>query len=282
MDMIDAYLEHMRRTSRSGSSDTIEGRRQVLKQLHRDLPYGLDRTCQEELENWLHEGSYKVRGAEVPWSQNTKAAYWKAMRSFYKWAADPRDPWISEDPTAEMTPVQGTKGVARDITDEQLWEILSRAEQPYQLWATIAAYQGLRCCELSGLDREHVNERQLVVVRGKGGDTRVHDTDPLVWEAVRDLPPGPVCRDISGGRASAHYVTRMASRHFQGDLGLEGVTMHRLRHWLGVRIQAQYKDIRVTQEMLGHKSLASTQIYTKATLEQQREARAMLPRPRAA
>lgn len=280
MDMIDAYLEHMRRASRSDSEATIAGRRFVLTLLNRELPHGIARTCQADLEDWLHNGHDHRTGK--PWSRNTKASYWSAIRSFYRWATNPKDAWINEDPTLDMTPVHFVRGTANDATDDQLWQILDRARQPYRRWALIAAYQGLRCCELSGLDREHITKDRLVVVRGKGGKPRLHDTDSDVWEDVRDLPPGPVCRDIWGReRAGAKYISRMASAYFRQELGVD-VTMHMLRHWLGVRTQSLYRDVRVTQEVLGHETLSSTQIYTKATVEQQRAARAMLPRPRSA
>lgn len=284
MDIIDAYTEHLRRTSRSGSRATPTSRRNILRQLDRDLPFGLAHTCQAELEDWLHNGRRRrVDSADdTPWSQGTKATYWAALRNFYAWASDPRDPWITEDPTTHMTPVHGVRGTARDITDEQLWTIIGQGPAWLLVPAKLAAYQGLRCIEISGLNREHVTAERLQVVRGKGGKARVHDTDPIVWEAVRDLPPGPVVCDTQGRRAGAAYISARASRHLQQDLGLEGVTLHRLRHWLGVRTQALYRDVRVTQEVLGHESLASTQIYTKATVEQQRAARAMLPRPHAA
>lgn len=286
MDMIDAYLTHIAHESHSNSKATVDRRREVLQQLNRQLPQGLARTCREELEAWLHGGRIsrgKRRGE--PWAQNTKATYWSTIHSAYRfWADDSRDdlPWLDHDPTVHMTPVRVVKGIARDVTDAELWQVLDRARQPYRMWALIAAYQGLRCIELAGLDREHITAERLVVVRGKGGKPRVHDTDPLIWDAVQDLPAGPVCRDIWGReRATAYYISRMASKYFQGELGLEGVTMHRFRHWLGVRTQALYRDVRVTQEVLGHETLSATQIYTKATVEQQRAARAMLPRPQA-
>lgn len=279
VDLIDAYLEHLRRAGRSAV--TIRRRREVLTQLHRQLPLGLGYTCRDELAAWLADGKQRLKdGTEKPWSQNTRATYCAAIRSAYAFWADPADPWLDGNPTEGIDQVPFLKGVARPVEDAELWAILDRARQPYRLWALIAAYQGLRCIELSGLDREHVTETTLHVVRGKGGKPRVHDTDPYVWAAVRDLPPGPVCRDIWGrARASAAYITQRASHHFQVELGLEKITMHRFRHWLGVHIQATYRDIRVTQEALGHESLSSTQIYTRATLDQQRAARAMLPRP---
>lgn len=278
VDMVEAYLEHLRHASFSQTS--IQRRREVLTQLDRQLPLGLGRTCREELEHWLHDGKTVLKnGVERPWSQNTKATYFATMKSAYEFWTDPDDPWLDGNPTRGMTQPGFVKGVARPVDDDELWTILDRAREPFKTWALIAAYQGLRCCELSGLDREHVTEEKLIVVRGKGGKPRLHDTDPYVWAAVKDRS-GPLCRDIwLRGRASAPYISQRASRYFQHDLGLAGVTMHRFRHWLGVHVQEAYKDVRVTQEMLGHAALSSTQIYTRATLGQQRAARSMLPRP---
>jgi site-specific recombinase XerD len=72
-------------------------------------------------------------------------------------------------------------------------------------------------------------------------------------------------------------VSARAGDHFKRVLGIP-VTLHRMRHWLGTTVQREYRDIRVTQRLLGHATLASTQVYTTATDEQQRAARATLPR----
>lgn len=271
VDMIDAYLDRLNDERRS--PDTIKLRRKILTKLHGDLPHGIAYACRDELEAWL-------RGCESP---NTQATYWVAMHAAYQFWADPRDPWLVEDPTVGMTPYRFPKGRARPGSEQKLEIILTRGADPYRLWAIIAAYQGLRCLEIAGLDREHVTEERLIVVRGKGGRARVHDTDPLVWEAVRDLPPGPVARTPDGSRrATAAEVSKRANHHFQVTLGLEGLTMHMWRHRLGVQMQKLYKNIRVTQEALGHETLTSTQIYTDADLDELRAARAMLPRPHAA
>jgi len=267
MQIIDEYLEHLRR--KECTEKTIGGRRGILTRLNQDMPHGLGQVSRDELERWLHRDD---------WSQNTKATYWRAIHSFYGWAVDPDDPWLTADPTAKMEPVVTADGIARPCTDEELRRVLAEAAQPFRLWALIAAYQGLRCCEISGLDREHVTERQLIVVKGKGGRPRIHDTDPGVWRAVKDLPNGPVARRPDNGeRASAHYVGVSSQLHFLRHLKIN-TSMHRFRHWLGVTLQEKYRDIRVTQEALGHRSVTSTQIYTRATAEQLRAARAMLPR----
>lgn len=276
MDLIVSYLEHLRRASFSPAS--IKCRGDILRQLHRELPHGVAHTSRDELELWLHDGRRRT-GEDKPWSDNTRGTYYVAIKSAYAFWADPDDPWIDADPTIGMARVPRPVGVARPIEDEDLWTILDRARQPYRRWAVLGAYQGLRCIEISGLDREHVTEERLIVVRGKGGKPRVHDTDPLVWAEIKDLPPGPVARKRNGDRASAPLISRLTSQHFRITLGVEDATMHKLRHWLGVHTQRAYKDIRVTQEVLGHRSLSSTQIYTEGDIDQQRAARAMLPRP---
>lgn len=267
MELIDEYIEHLERSS--DSTQTPRDRRGILERLHRELPHGIGQVSAGDLAGWLHRPG---------WSRNTRATYYRCIKSFYAWATDPDDPWISgRNPAAKLEPVTTAKSVARACTDEQLAEVLAKAREPFRTWAVIAAYQGLRCAEIAGLDRDHVTESQLIVVRGKGGRPRAHDTDPTVWATLKDLPAGPIARRLDNGeRASAHYVSAEARYHFH-QLGVP-ISLHRFRHWLGTTVQREYKDIRVTMSLLGHESLSSAQIYTQSTDQQQRAARATLPR----
>lgn len=267
MELIDAHLEHLRRAGRTEA--TLRGRREILMRLNRHLPYGVGEATPADLAAWLYRDE---------WSRNTRATYYAALKCFYSWAADPRDPWLSFDPSAELEPCTRTRGTARPVTDEQLRKILAEAAEPFRTWALIAAYQGLRAIEISRLDRQHVTERQLIVVRGKGDRPRAHDTHPDVWAAVRAMPNGPIARNKEGDRADAFYVSIQTAQHFRYALKLPGVGLHMLRHWLGSTVQREYRDIRVTMAVLGHSSLSSTQVYTAASDEQQRAARATLPR----
>lgn len=268
-ELVDAYIEHLRITGDS-PDQTMRDRRAILLRLHRELPFGLGQVTPKELADWLYRDEL---------SQNSKATYYRCLKSFYGFAFDPADPWLGGDnPMAGLPPVRTADSVPRACTDEQLAEILTRAAEPYRTWAILAAYQGLRAVEISRLDREHVTEQQLFVVRGKGGRPRAHDTDATAWAAVKDLPRGPVARRAdTGERATPHYVSVYSRDHFHRRLKVP-VSLHQLRHWLGTTVQRQYRDIRVTQALLGHRQLSSTQIYTQATDQQQRQARATLPR----
>lgn len=267
MEIISEYLEHMRR---SGATEaTLEARYEILHRLNRELRFGIGQTDTEELSVWLYRDQ---------WSQNTRATYWRAIRSFYSWAAGDEDPWLDRNPTDKMPAVQTVRGVPRPVADDELRRILAESPAQIRLWALLGAYQGLRCVEISRLDREHVTEQQLIVVRGKGNRPRAHDVHPDVWAAMKDLPRGPIAVGEDGERLTPFEVSLFAAHYFRRQLQMPGVSMHRLRHWHGVMMQRLYKDIRVTQAALGHVSLASTQIYTMASDEQQREARGLLPR----
>lgn len=267
MEIIGAYIEHLRRTGCTQA--TLEGRYEILNRLNRELPYGIGQTNTEELSRWLYRDE---------WSTNTKATYWRAIHGFYSFAANVEDPWIDKDPTHGMPVVQTVRGVARPVTDEQLARILTEAPEPIRTWALLAAYAGFRCVEISRAERDHFTEQQTFIPVGKGGKPGVNDTHPDVWAAVKDLPRGPLAVGQNGERLTPFEVSLFAAHHFRRHMDMPGVSLHRLRHWLGVTVQRQYRNTRVTQAMLRHSSLSSTQIYTDATDEEQRAARATLPR----
>jgi integrase len=267
MELIDAFLTHLARAGCTAA--TIQNRSEVLNRLNRELQYGVGRTSPQELAAWLYKDS---------WSRNTRATYYSALKAFYGWASNPKDPWLTDNPMVDLEPCTRTRGMARPVTDAELRQILTEAAEPFRTWAILAAYAGLRCVEISRLDREHVTEERLFVVRGKGDRPRVHDTHVDVWAAVKDLPRGPIARDENGDRATPFHVSIETATYFRYRLKMPGVGLHRLRHWLGVTVQREYRDIKVTQAVLGHVSLSSTEVYTQATDAQQRAARATLPR----
>jgi integrase/recombinase XerC len=272
MTVLERYLRWLASPEARCSAATVDGRRDILTRMDQQLPFGLERANADELIPLVYRDDCQLSSQET---------YYGALASFYARSFDVDDPWLGGDnPMRYMPPKpRAPRGIARPIEHEQLRRILTEAIEPYRLWSLIAAYQGLRCCEIAGLDREHITQERLLVVRGKGGKPRWHDTDPAVWEAVRDLPPGPIAIDPrTGERADRKYISIRSAVYFRRRLGMPGVALHRMRHWLGVTVQAAYRDARVTQEILGHASLQSTQIYTQATLAQQRAARETLPR----
>jgi integrase/recombinase XerC len=139
---------------------------------------------------------------------------------------------------------------------------------------------GLRISEALGLTREAVplpGKGDSITVRGKGNKARMVPVLPQVLKLIADyvalcpydLPDlGPIFLGARGGALSPRIV-QLAMARLRGILGLaETVTPHALRHSFATHLLARGGDLRAIQELLGHASLSTTQIYTAVDSEQ--------------
>lgn len=265
-DLIEAYLQHLLELGRSDY--TIRARRGILGRMDNQLPEGLDGATDEELRKWIHIPGRKPQ---------SRATYLSACHDFYAFCTNPRiGPYLDYDPSASLIRPKVPIGIPRPVSDEQLKTILQRAQGQYKIWSLAAAYEGTRCIEISRLDREHIDEKRTLL-HGKGNKIAYVVTHPVFWEAVVDLPDGPLARRPDGERADPHFVSSRASLYFK-SLGLRGVTLHRMRHWYGTKMQETTGDIRVTQAALRHSSVTSTQVYTLVAQNRVEDAVHQLPR----
>jgi integrase/recombinase XerC len=132
---------------------------------------------------------------------------------------------------------------------------------------------GLRISEaLSLLGGDLAGNRQVVLrVTGKGGKTRLVPVLPVAQAAValyRKLCPfhlaseGPLFRGARGGPLRAAIVQR-EMRRLRSAIGLpDTATPHALRHSFATHLLGRGGDLRTIQELLGHASLSTTQVYT--------------------
>ena len=133
---------------------------------------------------------------------------------------------------------------------------------------------GLRISEALGLTREEfrAGAPDVITVTGKGRKQRMVPVLPQVAKLIGDyltlcpydLPrDGPLFVGAKGGPLSARVV-QLAMARLRGALGLpETATPHALRHSFATHLLARGGDLRAIQELLGHASLATTQIYTE-------------------
>jgi integrase/recombinase XerC len=131
---------------------------------------------------------------------------------------------------------------------------------------------GLRIAEALSLPGSAVPLGETIVVTGKGGKQRVVPILPLVAKAVADYarqcpwplaPDKPLFRGAKGGPLSQGLVQKATARA-RIALGLPPTcTPHALRHSFATHLLGAGADLRSLQELLGHASLSSTQIYTK-------------------
>jgi integrase/recombinase XerC len=140
---------------------------------------------------------------------------------------------------------------------------------------------GLRISEALGLKRTDFGSRDTVTVTGKGRKERMVPVLPQVAKLIADyvalcpydLPAdGPLFVGAKGGPLSARVV-QLSMARLRGALGLaETATPHALRHSFATHLLARGGDLRSIQELLGHASLATTQIYTEVDAERLIEA----------
>ncbi len=133
---------------------------------------------------------------------------------------------------------------------------------------------GLRISEALGLTRSMMPEPgggDQITVTGKGNKTRMVPLLPQVTQAVADYaalcpyvlePDKPLFRGAKGGPLSPRIV-QMAVERMRGALGLpDSATPHALRHSFATHLLARGGELRAIQELLGHASLSTTQVYT--------------------
>ncbi|PPQ16555.1 recombinase XerC [Bradyrhizobium sp. AC87j1] len=133
---------------------------------------------------------------------------------------------------------------------------------------------GLRISEALGLKRREVprpGEGDVLIVTGKGNKTRMVPVLQNVLELVQEyvamcpypLPAeGPIFVGARGGPLSPRII-QLAMERLRGALGLpDSATPHALRHSFATHLLSRGGDLRAIQELLGHSSLSTTQIYT--------------------
>jgi integrase/recombinase XerC len=142
---------------------------------------------------------------------------------------------------------------------------------------------GLRLSELVGLYvRDWSPAKRLLNVRGKGGRERRIPVGAAAVRAVeayldaRNRPPSGA--PLVAGRAEApispRTVQRLVGRHLARIARRAHLSPHLLRHSFATHLLDRGAELRAVQEMLGHRSLASTQIYTRITMDRLRRAHA--------
>ena len=131
---------------------------------------------------------------------------------------------------------------------------------------------GLRIAEALSLVGSDAPLGETLQVTGKGGKQRIVPTLPIVRQAVADymaacpypLPPKELLFRGAKGGPLAQGMVQKAMANARRALGLpDTATPHALRHSFATHLLGAGADLRSLQELLGHASLGSTQIYTK-------------------
>ncbi|QTN31595.1 tyrosine recombinase XerC [Akkermansiaceae bacterium] len=208
-----------------------------------------------------------------------------ALRSFYKFLVLRRG--LEKSPVAGVQVPKLERGLPVVLSIRQMDELLEmplKSEAPtngspwlkYRDAAILELFysSGLRISELLGLDVRDVNFiDEVVKVEGKGRKQRMVPVGGAAMRAMRKyreeaaVSNGPLFRSVRGTRITQQAVDLMLKKYLKMSGIPFGVSPHKLRHSFATHMLDAGADLRTVQELLGHASLSTTQIYTHVTKE---------------
>lgn len=198
------------------------------------------------------------------------------LRGYYRWAM--KDGLIESDPSDVLEAPKAPRRLPRPIAEQDLADALGRANEHVRAILALAAFAGLRSCEIAGLDWSEVKlvgRAPIVRVVGKGSHERIVDVSPPLATALGALPGrrrGPVIPRLDGraGHNTPNRLSQIANEYLDAA-GIDA-TLHQLRHRFGTRVYQVSRDIRATQEALGHANPTTTAIYARVARGSVRDA----------
>lgn len=236
---------------------TIDVRHRYLHKFAREI--GFADATEQKIITWL--------GRDI--SSKTRNMWLSTLNTFYKWAlrGDEGRPIFprNEDGT-DFNPAENIKKPRmhprhpRPMPDGDITKAFTNADPLTKCWLMLGSYAGCRCMEIAGLTREDVREDTMTLrLLGKGDKERwvpLHADVLLALQALPMPPSGPLWDETPAS------VSRKGNRYLH-DLNIES-TMHTLRHWFATNTYRSCKDLRLTQELMGHSSPQTTAIYAAA------------------
>lgn len=284
---LDAYLRHVT-IERGLSAHTVGAYRRDLEG-YRDwlVAEGIDDTA--DISPAVVDRFVADRAsAEPPPAATSLARLQSSVRGWHRFLA--REGIEADDPTGRLRPPKTPRRLPKALTIDQVERLLAApsAEEPLGirdrallelLYAT-----GARVSEAVGLDVDDMAHGEVLRLRGKGSKERIVPVGSYARAAV-DAYLTRVRPELAAkGRASARLflgargaplsrqsawlVIRSAAERAQ--LTAE-VSPHTLRHSFATHLLQGGADVRVVQELLGHSSVATTQIYTHVSVDALRD-----------
>ncbi|WP_414688763.1 tyrosine-type recombinase/integrase [Mycobacterium sp.] len=239
------------------SQATIDKRLELLYRLSKFIaPTSLTEASREQL--LAFQATFADRAPA------TVDIYTRHMRAFYGWALDTE--FIAVDPTVRLPRPHVPKGVPHPTATEDLTTIFACTVGGLRRAYVLAAFAGLRCGEICRLQAQHIDRygpRATAWIQGKGGRER---TVPLLAPVLEEIAAmkrtGWVVTTTTGHPYTVPNRLSVDSHNHLSELGIE-TTLHSMRHWFATNVQKLTKDPLLVQALLGHESLASTQIYVQ-------------------
>lgn len=287
MDLVaatEAFADHLERVRRL-SPATVRAYRADLRDLQSSAGgIGLEAVDLEVLRDWLWRATQ--RGD----ARSTLARRAAAARSFFSWAQEQE--LISHDPSLRLIAPKKGRTLPTVASRDAMSALLDAHREAAAAGEPIALRDhailellygsGIRVSELCGLDIDDLDlERGTARVMGKGAKERVvpfgaparHAVDaylrrgrPALVSRARTFSAA-VMLGSRGARIGPRTVYELVARVLAPIVGADTIGPHALRHTAATHLLDGGADLRAVQEILGHASLGTTQIYTHVSAE---------------
>lgn len=280
------YLE----VERNASPLTLKSYREDLELLLDYLQEAFGRLPQPKELTTLDLRGYVAWQTESGYAKTTIARRLASMRSLFRFAK--REGLVESNPAKPLRNPRRSRKLPHFLSSEELGRLLGAPPADTPLGLRDRAIletmysAGLRVSETVALSDGDLDlDEGVARVRGKGRKQRLAPIGSYAaaalqrWLDVRSLARGepagaaaPVFLNKFGRRITTRSVARMLEKYLR-ETGLDGRTSpHTLRHSFATHLLDRGADIRSVQELLGHKSLVTTQIYTHVSTAGLREA----------
>ena len=284
--VVTDWIAHLN-AERGYSQLTCEAYGRDLRQFLAYWRGQLDRTPSvadlQQLDTRTFRGFLASRRREKV-SNRSLARTLSALRSFFRWLES--EAGIKSRAVHSVARPKVPHGVPKPLTIPKALALIDGGMAAELDWITardtavlLLLYgSGLRISEALGLKAGEAPtpERDVLRIIGKGGKERVVPVLPITIAAIeryRQLcpypfePDGPLFLGAKGGPLSPRII-QLAIARVRSALGLpETATPHALRHSFATHLLSAGADLRQIQELLGHASLSTTQIYTEVDRE---------------
>lgn len=195
-----------------------------------------------------------------PW---TKRSAKNTLSTFYQWAVATGQ--ISDNPAANLPSIRAPEGIPRPCPEEVIQRGLERATRHIDvLMILLGELQAMRAGEIAHAHTSDIQGDYLRVL-GKGNKVRVIPLHPLVKEVLEYIPRGYLFP--SDKNPTGHMLPRSIGARVRWLLDGNGWNAHSLRHRFGVEALEENPDLMALRDIMGHASVSTTQIYTKASAQ---------------
>ncbi len=286
---VDRFLRYLH-VERNASDLTVKSYREDLTALTEYLTEGAGNPPAPASITPLDLRGYVAALHEAGYAKSSVSRRLASLRSFFRFAQ--REGLADNNPAKPLRNPRRDRTLPHFLSTNDIGRLLEAppADEPMGLRDRAileTMYSaGLRVSELVGINDGDLDfENGLVRIRGKGRRERLSPLGSFATRAVKRWfkqrrlharepqgPAAPVFVNKFGRRLTTRSVARMLEKYLKLT-GLDlRTTPHTLRHSFATHLLDRGADIRSVQELLGHKSLVTTQIYTHVSTAGLREA----------